>query len=1234
MSAFSPIQDPAAARAFLEIVGETTHRRGQRYFSKGAVRSLQCVKPGIEYTAKVQGSQLYTTQVLYEKGEWFSNCSCPIIEDCKHAVAVILALLNHAAEVDKIIPVDFRSRATAKAVPLDVAASTALNRALRPEERLFVKRVQQVYRDCRHAQCLTPYQLRQLFPRLRLHQWEALDLWPRFPADEVEFWQYLAGWLRHWGTIPPEFLAGIADSERIDRLVAERQRQQQIQLWQHQLETQSRMEALTPVEAQVLEFRLLVGVEKLIVEARPEGAGDFQPVKSNRLRQLTETYKIGNLSVVPATLAVWQALCDLWARTYRIELNVHDAEVQRTLNILFRLPGLEARVATADGTPFVRVAEPLRWQAELVGATGDDYEISLVTAAGTRPTDLRFSLPGRPTLYVTATEIYCGPAPWKPIGGSQQSAVIPAPVLESAAGLELLHRLGVELPAALQARVRHSTLQVKFQCDLKPAYPGADHDVLAVTATAGAETGARQESFTVAGWREEDTPSAPSATGVCLYDRSALAAVPALIASLGVKWNNYDQCWYRRITKNFPELFAHWLATLPSSITVALDKQLASLQQAPIAATVRLDCESAGVDWFDLKVVLDVKNTELTPAEIKILLHARGDFVRLGKKGWRRLQFQLTAEDDEGLARLGLNSRDFSDKPQRLHALQLADAAAAKLLPAERVAEVKRRVSELKTRVVPPIPETIHGDLRPYQVEGFHFLAYLSTNRFGGILADDMGLGKTLQTLAWLAWLRTPADPVLSPESRVSSLTDGGQRSEISDQRSAVSSHPSAAGLGTQDSGLRTSNPNLQTPDPSPRPSHSALSHRPALVVCPKSVMDNWQAEAARFLPGLRVHLWSGRNSATALAACLATTDLLVINYAQLRSLGAALDKVLWQAAILDEGQCIKNPESKTARFARALKAEHRLVLTGTPIENRLLDLWSLMAFAMPGVLGNQNQFAKQFDQAEDPLARRRLAARVRPFLLRRTKNQVAKELPDRVEEDLLCEMEGAQQTLYKAEFKHAQQMLLKVKTRQDFDKNRFNFLTSLLRLRQICCHPVLVDPQAAAAESAKVNALIDVLEPLLDEGHKVLVFSQFVSMIDLLTPVVVKQGWKHFRLTGATENRGALVAEFQKTSGAAVFLISLKAGGFGLNLTAASYVVLFDPWWNPAVENQAIDRTHRIGQTQKVMAYRLLIKDSIEEKIRTLQRTKRALAEDVFGEERFAQSLTLDDLKFLFTGG
>jgi SNF2 family DNA or RNA helicase len=566
--------------------------------------------------------------------------------------------------------------------------------------------------------------------------------------------------------------------------------------------------------------------------------------------------------------------------------------------------------------------------------------------------------------------------------------------------------------------------------------------------------------------------------------------------------------------------------------------------------------------------------------------------VRLAGKGWRRMKFNFTAEEDEKLARLGVSPHELSNEPQRFHALQLADEAARRFLPAEQAAEVSRRAAELKARVTPTVPKGVTAELRSYQLEGFHFLAYLATNRFGGILADDMGLGKTLQTLTWLLWLRQ----------------------ECGDKK-----------------------PN------------------PSLVVCPKSVMDNWQSEAGRFTPGLRVRKWGAADLA-GMPTRWHEADLHVLNYAQLRSLGDGVTRLDWHAVILDEGQIIKNPASQTAQIACALRASHRLVLSGTPIENRLLDLWSLFAFAMPGVLGTRARFNQIYDAKSDSLARRRLSARVRPFLLRRTKNQVAKELPPRIEEDLLCELEGAQEQLYRAELKRAQQILLKIATDKELAKERFHLLTSLLRLRQICCHPALLlgdgsapreakatapekkGPSPAPADlrtvksanSAKLEALMETLEPIMEEGSKVLVFSQFLGLFDLVRLQLKDRQWPVYELTGATENRGELVQKFQAHDGAAVFLISLKAGGAGLNLTAASYVVLFDPWWNPAVENQAIDRTHRIGQTQQVIAYRLLMKDTIEEKIRALQKTKGALADDVLGEEKFAQSLTLKDLKFL----
>src|SRR6266550_3980760 len=366
-----------------------------------------------------------------------------------------------------------------------------------------------------------------------------------------------------------------------------------------------------------------------------------------------------------------------------------------------------------------------------------------------------------------------------------------------------------------------------------------------------------------------------------------------MLEALDAKWDDYHAKWRVRLTRKFPEVFLPWLASLPPEIEVRLDRELATLRDAPVSGTVRLDIEEAGVDWFDLKVALNVSDTELTPEELNLLLNARGRYVRLGRKGWRRLHFNLTPEDDEGLARLGLNAGDFTAETQRLHALQLADHAARKFLPEQQAEKIERRAAELKTRVTPPVPEGIRAQLRPYQLEGFHFLAYLTANRFGGVLANDMGLGKTLQTLAWLAWLRE--------------------------------------------------NP--------PRPGPETVGA--SLVVCPKSVMDNWRVEVERFCPSLRVRLWRGEPSLE-LSAARQTADLVIINYAQLRLLSPELADLPWLAVILDEAQYIKNPDSQTAQAARALQGEHRLTLTGTPIENRLLDLWSILSFAMPGALGTR----------------------------------------------------------------------------------------------------------------------------------------------------------------------------------------------------------------------------------------------------------------------------------------
>jgi SNF2 family DNA or RNA helicase len=358
-----------------------------------------------------------------------------------------------------------------------------------------------------------------------------------------------------------------------------------------------------------------------------------------------------------------------------------------------------------------------------------------------------------------------------------------------------------------------------------------------------------------------------------------------------------------------------------------------------------------------------------------------------------------------------------------------------------------------------------------------------------------------------------------------------------------------------------------------------------------------------------------------------------VTNYALLRRDIETWRKIPLGAAILDEAQNIKNPDAAVSRASLALRARYHLALTGTPIENRALDLWSILAFASPGLLGGRASFTAQYDRVDAPLhTRRLLSARLRPVLLRRMKQEVAKELPERIEERLDCEMRSGQKKLYLAELARSRALVQGLALGADgLGRHHIKILAALTRLRQICCHPALVNG-GPKLRSGKFDALWEILDPLLAEGHKVLVFSQFVRCLSLLEDALAERGITYHLLTGRTRKREQVVSRFQADARPGVFLISLKAGGTGLNLTAASNVVLFDPWWNPAVEAQAIDRTHRIGQTRTVIAYRMLTRGTVEEKIWDLQQRKAALAREVLGEEGFAKALTREDLEYLLT--
>lgn len=472
------------------------------------------------------------------------------------------------------------------------------------------------------------------------------------------------------------------------------------------------------------------------------------------------------------------------------------------------------------------------------------------------------------------------------------------------------------------------------------------------------------------------------------------------------------------------------------------------------------------------------------------------------------------------------------------------------------------------------LSESMEKMLRPYQKYGSSWLHYLSSNELHGILADEMGLGKTVQTLAYLQFRKA-----------------------------------------------------------------QGLNSGSTLIVCPTSLVMNWRDEAERFTPDLSVLVLQGTGRKK-LFRQIKEHDVVVTSYALLRRDQEIHQKEKFDYVILDEAQYIKNQASQNAKAVKSLKAENRLVLTGTPIENSLLDLWSIFDFLMPGYLGSARDFKLRYEQPlskeRDPWTQRRLKQRVRPFIMRRTKSEVVKDLPEKLEQIAYCELTSEQKAVYHAVLSKGRQMVFDNAGKNGVEKRRMAVLNMLMRLRQVCCHLDLLPTQENKewkAPSAKLDHFMELLEQAVEGHHRVLVYSQFVSMLKLVASSLKDKEIRYSYLDGSTIDRKAVVKEFQEDDGIPVFLISLKAGGTGLNLTGADTVVHFDPWWNPAVEDQATARAHRIGQTRVVNSYKLIARGTVEEKIVDLQRKKKELVNHtLISEETMLRHLTWDDLQDLLS--
>ncbi len=1173
-----------ATQLFLNRFSESIHLEARRLRDEGAIKQIFGGPMFIQGRVE-DGSDVYRITLKKERnGNWQEEVRGP---EGNHPAACVAVMLEAEARGEGLPD----SPNEIDNLSLTATLEEKLGRELGPEEDRFVDKLEKRYKKYTMEDVLLDIDLVRLNPKWSVESYDPLVLWPTPPVDIIDFWNYIASAFLKKKLTWPKFMDAVTDREGTKNKLEEWENERESEEWQERMQRVLGLDDES--ESQNVELRVRATTREARLQIRrlnPEPTDDETPLKLGweNVAADMDALKLG-MQIVDGTVRVdplSEMLWTLWTIRKQegipttASLRISDPAAAGQVASLFRQTVLLERVVTLDETPFHRSEAPLRWShvasedTEKSSKPGENtapgYDFQLLMPDGSPvPYDLAV-LPGKEPLYMSDDAIFPGPHPW--VSGTEipPRMTLPKAVLESENGLAFLTKLKAQAPAAINELSITLTLMPKLNCRLVKR--GGDSEMVHIEVTAADADAYRTEKLERDAWKLHDKQPLPNGK-LPIIDRHRLSGISRNLSQFGFAYDGGSGCYRCRLTKNFPDKFVAWLDQLPKDAEIVLDHGLESLKSDPIQAAVRFElAESPDMDWFDLRVLVDVDGEELSKSELRELVAARGGFVRMADGRWMRLSLTLTDEQQEAVTRIGLDVYDLSGEVHRLHALQLADPGAKEIFDELAWERICSRADTLKVQVRPDVPKDLMLTLRPYQVDGFHFLAYLASNRFGGLLADDMGLGKTAQSLTWLLWLR----------------------------QTWQEKNPEAANIP------------------------------PVLVVAPKSVLDVWAKEVVKFAPKLRVSVIRVKEDLK-VEELGTEVDVLVMNYSQLRVNIEKFSEFNFLAVILDEGQQIKNPDSMAARAARQLKSDHRLVLSGTPIENRLLDMWSLMSFAMPGILGNRKYFRDRFDRRKDPEAQLRLSSRLRPFILRRTKGQVALDLPPRTEEDVHCKMEEAQEELYAAELARMQRLLLGFDSDASLRKNSFAVLQGLMRLRQICCHPALLDPKHDDASSAKMTALFYHLDQLRESGHKVLVFSQFVTMLEIIKRRLEAENRSHHILTGQSKDRGSIVENFQTSKEPDVFLLSLKAGGSGLNLTAASYVVLYDPWWNPAVENQAIDRTHRIGQTNPVIAYRLLIRNSVEEKIRKLQQQKQMLFTGVLGEESFSSNLKLDELQFLF---
>ena len=696
--------DRESLQRFLETFDPTAKRRGKNYYDSGSVRNLQGAPDGLSFSAEVQVGEIFNVSAKKGAKGWETKCSCFVQRHCKHAYAAMLAFRDGRLSVEDPRPT---TNSSPLAPPQRLQALTAakLGRRMTNAEASYIRAVEGLYQRWQRAKTLTGWDL-QVIGIYDLGFGPAeVQLWHQSPRTEFEFWLYLAHAIKERNSSVPDLLLPVTDFSAIKKGLASWAREREIKAWEQRFEILG--DELQPAASVTLDARLVITADCAKLEVRPTGQEQFAHFSAQELSRWVEQQSVGQVEIVPEAFPIWSQFAGTWQYGATSTLDLSLPRTAQIISHLLRSTSLRDRILGSTGEPFVWAQAPLEWRLEAAQDETDDYRLKLVTSDGQPAPPMLAALPGHPPLYLTADTVYPGPPPTSALD-LRRTNVIPAPALETKAGVNLLVSLGMPIPERIQPKIRRTTTKISFRCALKPLYPGSPSEGLFLEALSVNPETMEVEVYGNHGWHPKPSQRAkknPNREGtIFMVDRSIEHQVPAILQPLGLTFDYTMSLWRLRVKRGFPEVFADWLATVPKEIEVQLGGDLASLSENSISAKVSLDCTEAGVDWFDLRVTVDVADATLSPAEVKVLLDARGGFVRLEGKGWRRLKFNLSEEEEKDLAKLGLSLKDFSSEPQRLHALQLADESAKRLLPEARVEQVQRRVDEIKTRVQPELP--------------------------------------------------------------------------------------------------------------------------------------------------------------------------------------------------------------------------------------------------------------------------------------------------------------------------------------------------------------------------------------------------------------------------------------------------------------------------------------------------------------------------------------------------